>query len=113
MKFLYCATCKELRIKAWYAISDRCVGCLGEATVIKVPNSWMTYLSYALYVVIPALVVLYVTSKTMFWIYAAVALLVVMMVVQYADVVRGEKFARSKIRITASDSGRFKTRGWS
>jgi hypothetical protein len=112
MKFLYCAKCKELRIKPWYSITPRCLGCIGDATVIQVPNSWMTYVSYVLYIVIPALVVLYVTSSTLTWIYLAVVLLVVMMILQYMDVVRGEKYARSKIRVTAADSGRFKTRGW-
>jgi len=112
MKFLYCPKCKQLRVKPWYSMRNRCLGCFEEATVIKVPNSWMTYVSYALYVTVPALVVLYVTSKTSFWIYAAIALLVVMIVLQYLDVVRGEKYARSKIRVTATDSSRFRARGW-
>ena len=110
MKFVYCARCKELRIKPWYSITPRCLGCNGEVTVIQVPNSWMTYVSYVLYVVVPAFVVLYVTSDTLIWIYSAVVLLVVMMIVQYMDVVRGEKYAKSKIRVTAADSGRFKSR---
>jgi len=113
MKFIYCANCKELRVKPWYSIQPRCVGCTGYATVIPIPNSWMTYVSWTLYVIVPALVVLYITSDTLIWIYLAVAFLVVMMIIQYMDVVRGEKYARSKIRVTASDSGRFKTRGWS
>lgn len=112
MKFLYCSKCKELRVKPWYSFTDRCIGCLGNTTVIKVPNSWMTYVSYVLYVVIPVLVVFYVTTETVTWIYAAVFLLVVMMILQYMDVARGEKYARSKIRVTSADSGRFRSRGW-
>lgn len=112
MKFLYCPSCKQLRVKPWYSIRDRCGGCMGDATVIQVPNSWMTYVSYALYVAVPALVVVYLTSGAVLWMYGAVALLVVMMILQYLDVVRGEKYARSKIRVTASDSSSFKTRGW-
>ncbi len=113
MKFLYCAKCKQLRIKPWYSVRNRCVGCVGDATVIDVPNSWMTYISYVLYIAVPALVLVYVTSKATVWIYLAVALLVVMMILQYVDVGRGQKYARSKIRVTTADSGRFKSRGWS
>jgi hypothetical protein len=111
MKFLYCPKCKQLHVKPWYSIRDRCLGCLGDAVVIKVPNSWMTYVSYALYAVIPALVAVYATSKATIWIYAAVVLLAIMVVLQYMDVVRGEKFARSKIRVTASDAESLRTHG--
>ena len=108
MKFLYCPKCKELRVKPWYAIRNKCPGCCSDATVIVVPNSWMTYTSYFLYVLVPILVVIYVTSKATIWIYAAVALLVVMIILQYMDIIRGEKFAKAKIRVTASDSTRFR-----
>lgn len=112
MKFLYCPKCKQLRVKPWYSFRSRCLGCFGDVVVIKIPNSWMTYVSYALYCVIPVLVVLYVTSKTKIWIYGAVVLLVIMMIIQYFEVVRGEKYARSKIRMTEADSKTFRTRGW-
>lgn len=112
MKFLYCPQCKSLRVKPWYSFRDRCIGCTGDARVIEVPNSWMTYASYILYVMIPALVVLYVTSKSVLWMYGAVALLVVMIVLTYMDIVRGEKYAKARIRVTESDSSRFRTRGW-
>ncbi len=110
MKFLYCPKCKQLRVKPWYSIRDRCLGCMGDAVVISVPNSWMTYVSYVLYVTIPVLVVMYVTSNVTTWIVASVILLIAMMIIQYKDMVRGERFARSKIRVTASDSEAFKAR---
>ncbi len=112
MKFLYCPQCKRLRVKPWFSFRNRCEGCMGEARVIDIPNSWMTYTSYILYVVIPVLVVFYVTQKTQIWIYAAVVLLVVMMILTYMDILRGEKFAKAKIKVTASDADRFRTRGW-
>lgn len=111
MKYLYCPRCKQLRVKPWYAIRDRCLGCIGDAVVIRVPNSWMTYTTYMLYVVVPALVVLYVTSDIAVWIYAAIVLLGAMMILQYKDMRRGERYARSKIRVTTSDSEAFRKRG--
>ncbi len=108
MKFLYCPRCKELRVKPWYSFRDRCLGCYGEATVIIVPNSWMTYATYFLYVFVPAMVVLYLTSKATFWIYVAIALLIVMVILQLLDLIRGEKIARGRIKFTASDSSRLR-----
>ena len=112
MKYLYCPKCKELRVKPWYSIRNRCFGCYGEATVIVVPNSWMTYVSYVLYVVVPLLVVVYVSTHVVEWIYAAIALLIVMIVLQYLDIVRGEKFAKAKIRVTVSDTSKLRGRNW-
>jgi len=112
MKFLYCPKCKQLRVKPWYSLGNRCLGCFGEAIVIKVPNGWMTYLSYILYVVVPGMVVGYLTTKETVWIYAAVVLLSAMLVLQYLDLLRGEKFAKSRVRVTAADSSQFRRRGW-
>lgn len=107
MKFLYCPSCKQLHVKPWFAIRDRCQGCMGEATVIKIPSNWMTYLSYVLYVMIPALIAVYVTEHGKVFLYLAVALLLVMMVVAFADISRGEKYAKQRIRTTSADSGLF------
>ncbi len=111
MKFLYCPQCKQLHVKPWYSIRNRCIGCMGDARVIEVPNSWMTYTAYVLYVVIPVLVVLYVTSHVMIWIYGAVVLLVVMIALAYRDIVRGERIAKARIKVTEADSSRFRSRG--
>ncbi len=104
MKYLYCPNCKELRIKPWYSFRNRCLGCFGDATVIDVPNSWMTYATYVLYVLVPLLVVFYLTLKDTVWIFGAIALLVVMVVLQLADMMRGEKIARARIKFTVADS---------
>lgn len=112
MKFLYCPKCKELRVKPWYSIRNRCQICFGDATVIKVPPNWMTYVTYVLYVVVPALVAVYVYGHRKDFIYYAVVGLVALMVVAYADIVRGEEYARSKIKVSGSDAARFRKRGW-
>jgi len=112
MKYLYCPKCKELRVKPWYSIRNRCFGCYGEATVIVVPNSWMTYASYVLYVLVPLLVVIYVSTHATIWIYGAVALLIVMIILQYLDVVRGEKVAKARVRVTISDTSKMRGRDW-
>ena len=112
MKFLYCPKCKELRVKPWYSFRNRCLRCYGEAVVMNIPNSWMTYVSYILYVVVPLLVVIYVSTDATMWIVGAVALLIVMAVSQYLDILRGEKIAKARIKVTVSDTSKLRGRNW-
>lgn len=99
-------------MKPWYSIRDRCQICFGDATVIKVPANLLTYVTYALYVLVPALVGVYVYGHVQEFIYFAIAGLVILMGVSYADIVRGEQYARSKIKVAGTDVDGFKKRGW-
>jgi hypothetical protein len=110
VKFLYCPRCKQLHVKPWFAIRNRCQNCFGDATVIQIPYNWMTYMSYALYVLIPALIVIYVTDHVKNILYLAVALLILMMIIAFADIARGEKYAKERIKITTGDVDSFKRR---
>lgn len=110
MKYLYCPRCKQLHVKPWFAIRDRCQNCFGEATAIQVPSNWMTYTSYVLYVLIPALIVVYLTEHVKVYLYLAVSLLLVMMVVSFMDIGRGKKYAKERIRVANTDVDVFRRR---
>lgn len=112
MKYLYCPNCKELRVKAWYQRADRCSRCNGPATPIPIPNHWLTYLTYVLYVVVPGLVAAYLVTDIDIYIWTAIVGLAIMMVVSFADVSRGSVYAKKKIKITDSDVDKFRRRGW-
>jgi hypothetical protein len=112
VKYLYCPKCKELRVKGWYQFNDRCSRCMSDATVIRIPNGWMTYTTYAFYVLVPALVALYLNYDDEVLIWLAVVGLGVLFVVAYADLARGSKYAKGKIRVSSSDAGEFRRKGW-
>ena len=112
MKYLYCPRCKQLHVKPWFAIRNRCQNCFGEATAIHIPANWMTYITYALYVAIPAIVVIYYIDKVKIYLYLAVILLIIMMAVSYMDIGRGRKYAEERIKITNTDVDAFKKRKW-
>jgi hypothetical protein len=112
VKYLYCPKCKQLHVKPWFAIRDRCQNCFDDATVIQIPANWMTYLSYALYVAVPALIAIYMTDHVKTYLYLAVVLLFFMMAVSYVDIARGEKYAKERIKITGADAEAFKRRRW-
>jgi hypothetical protein len=112
VKYLYCPKCKELRVKAWYARRNRCSRCLGDATAIKIPNSWLTYVTYGLYVIIPALAAINLTEKDRLYIWLAFGGLILMIVVSFADMSRGAAYARTKIKVTDGDLHEFRKRGW-
>lgn len=112
MKYLYCPRCKDLRVKSWYAIRDICPLCFGPATAIKIPNTWMTYALYMLYLVTPALVVIYLWQDDWDFLYAAVIGLALMVVLLWVEVGRGMAYARTKIKVTSGDLGQFRQRGW-
>jgi hypothetical protein len=103
VKYLYCPRCKELRVKSWYQIRDKCPLCLADATAIPIPNTWMTFLLYALYIATPGLIVVHLYSDEKSYLYGAVVLLVIMFVVSWLEVSRGLAYARTKIKITSAD----------
>ena len=112
VKYLYCPQCKELRVKGWYQVRNVCSRCFSVATDIKIPRNWMTYTTYVLYVVVPALVGVHLTTDSREYLYLAIVGLVVMAIISYADIVRGEKFARTKIKVAGSNLDQFRKKGW-
>lgn len=112
VKFLYCAKCKDVRVKAWYQLRPRCPRCLGDATPIVVKNSWLTFVTYGLYVVIIGLVAVSLRTDDKTYLYWAIAGLAVAVIAAYADMVRGEKLARKRVKIADSDTAAFRRRGW-
>lgn len=79
---------------------------------MDIPNSWLTYLTYALYVTVPAIVVVYLVTGVRTYIWIAVAGMIVMMIVAYADISRGAAYAKKRIKIAGSDLHEFRRRGW-
>jgi uncharacterized protein (DUF983 family) len=112
VKYLYCPRCKELRVKSWFQVKNVCSRCFGEAAVIKIPRGLLTYISYILYVVVPGLVVADQLTGSSEYLTLAVVGVVAMLIISYADIVRGEKFARTKIKVASSDLNRFRKKGW-
>ena len=112
VKYLYCPRCKELRAKSWYQIRNKCQLCFADATAIQIPNSWMTYALYILYVVTPGMVLVSVYNDDKLYLYAAVVLLVFMFILSWLEVGRGLAYARTKIKITSTDVKDFRKRGW-
>jgi len=112
VKYLYCPRCKELRVKAWYERRDRCSRCLRDATAIRIPNSWLTYVIYGLYVIAPALAAIYLTTDVRLYIWLAFVGVILMMVISFADMSRGAAYAKKRIKVTDGDLHEFKKRGW-
>jgi membrane protein YdbS with pleckstrin-like domain len=112
VKFLYCPNCKELRVKPWYAIRDSCARCRDAGRVIEVPRSILTYMIYILTAAAFALIFVHTREDNNLFLYTAVALVVVMMVIQFKELARGEKYARSKIKVTKSDKEALRKKGW-
>ncbi len=112
VKFLYCTKCKDVRVKAWYQLRPACPRCLGVATPIVVKNSLLTYIAYILYVVIIGLVAVSLRENDRTYLYVAIVALVVAVIAAYVDLVRGEKLARKRVRITDADTASFRRKGW-
>ena len=112
VKYLYCSKCKELRLKAWYERRNRCSRCYGDATAIKIPNSWLTYVIYGLYVIAPALAAIYLMTDVKLYIWLALVGVILMMVVSFADMSRGAAYAKNRIKVTDGDLHVFRKRGW-
>lgn len=112
MKYLYCPSCKELRVKPWYSVTDRCTRCRGDVRVIRVPRTALTYAIWALMAAAFALLFLHTRVENSQYLYAAVVLVVVLMVIQFKELSRGHRYAMSKIRITSSDHDEMRKKGW-
>lgn len=112
MKFAYCPKCKDLMVKPWYSRREHCPRCRGPTKMIDVPNTYLTYVLYALMAVIIALVYVNTTSDQPLFLYVAVALLAVLMAIQFAEISRGAKHAKSRIRATSSDVNVLRKKGW-
>jgi len=112
VKFLYCPKCKEIRAKAWFQIRPRCSRCIGPATVIIVPNGPLTYLTYFLYFFVPGLVAVSLITDQRPYLWYALVGLAVMMIVAMIDLGRGQKVARSRVKVAGSDLHEFRRRGW-
>ena len=112
MKYLYCPRCKELRVKSWYQIKDKCQMCFSDARPIKIPNSWLTYALYVLYVVTPGFVAVSVYSDVRTYLYVAVVLLVLMFIISWIEVSRGLAYARTKIKVASANVKELRKRGW-
>lgn len=112
VKYLYCPQCKELRVKSWYQVRNVCSRCFSVATAIEIPRNWMTYVSYVLYVVVPALIGANRITGSATYLRLAIIGLVVMLIVSYMNIVRGEKFARTKIKVAGSNLDQFRKKGW-
>jgi len=112
VKYLYCPKCKELRVKAWYERRNRCSRCLGDATAIRIPNSWLTYVVYGLYVIAPTLAAVYLTTDARLYIWLALGGVILMIVFSFADMSRGAAYAKKRIKVTDGDLREFRKRGW-
>lgn len=112
VNYLYCPKCKELRVKAWYERRNRCSRCRGDAKAIRIPNSWLTYVTYVFYVIVPALVAVYLITHIGLYVWLSLGGVVLMMVVSFADVSRGAAYAKNRIKITDGDLHEFRKRGW-
>ena len=112
MKFLYCVRCKDVRVKNWYQIKDKCQVCLSDATPIKIPNTWMTYMLYLMYILTPAVLLVYAMTDDRNLLYVAFVLVFIMMAIAWVELGRGRAYARAKVKITAQNVDDFRRRGW-
>jgi len=103
VKFLYCPKCKDLRPKAWFSISDTCISCRGPARAIPIPRTPVTYAKYVLWIVVLAMIALHLKLDDRMFLWAGVVVLAAGMVLAYVDLLRGERKARARIRMTAAD----------
>lgn len=112
MKFLYCPKCKELRVRPWYSGRNHCSRCRGDARPINIPRSAFTYATYVLMATVFLLVYLNTATNYDIYLFAAVAGVIAIVVLQFVEISRGELYAKMKIRPTSSDLQEFRKRGW-
>ena len=112
MKFVYCAKCKELRVKPWYGIRPRCARCRYDAREIAVPRTTLSYIVYALVAVVFATIFTYSRTHNSLFLYGGIVGLVACFIAQAFEISRAEKIARSRIRATKSDAAAFRKKGW-
>lgn len=99
-------------MKPWFAIRDKCQLCFGDATAIEIPPSWLTYISYGLYVVVPALIVAYLATDERGYLELALLGVAAMLVISFIDLSRGAAYAKTRLKVTDSDRDEFERRGW-
>jgi len=99
-------------VKAWFERQNRCSRCRGDATAIKIPNSRLTFVVYGLYVIVPALAAVYLTTDIRLYIWLSLGGVILMIVVSFADMTRGAAYARKRIKVTDGDLNEFRKRGW-
>ena len=112
VKYLYCPRCKELRVKPWYSLRDRCARCYSDSKVIPIPSSVFTYLVYVTMVICFVILYLYTRNDDDTYLYVAIAFAFVMAASQIVDLMRGEKYARARIKVAHSDTDAMKKKGW-
>jgi hypothetical protein len=67
---------------------------------------------YALVGVVIVLIYLNSQTRNALLLYGALGAMVVMMIVQFKDLSRGTRIAKSRIRPTTSDQAEFRKKGW-
>lgn len=92
-------------MKPWYSVRDRCARCHGDVRAIEIPRTAWTYSVYVLAAAAFALVYANTKNDDPMYLYAAVVFVAAMMIVQFKELARGERYARAKIKVTRSDSG--------
>lgn len=80
--------------------------------VIEVPRSVSTYMIYILTGAAFALIFMHSRNDDRLFLYAAVVLVAAMMIIQFKELSRGLKYARSKIKIASSDRDTLRRKGW-
>lgn len=103
VKYVYCPKCKELRIKPWYTFTPRCYRCGGIGREIPVPRGLATYVLYAMMVVFFTLIYFNTSTGNDLLLYAAIGIVVIVVALQISEMIRGERYANSRIKTTASD----------
>jgi hypothetical protein len=111
VKFIYCPRCKELRVKPWYSLRAWCSRCRDEGREIRVPKSILTYILYAMILVVFAFVYMYTDSRSAVHLIGAVVGLVASFVIQAVELSRGEKQARARIKTTKADAAASRSKG--
>lgn len=111
VKFIYCPKCKELRVKPWYGMRPWCSRCREEGREIRVPRTTMTYVLYAMILVVFGLVYMYTSSGGIIYIIGGVVGLVAAFVIQAVELSRGERQARARIKTTKADAAALRAKG--
>lgn len=112
VKFVYCPKCKELRVKPWYSVRAWCSRCREHGREIPVPRTALTYVLYALILVVFGMVYTYTRSDEVIFLLGSILGLVGAFIIQAVEISRGERIARAKIKATKSDAQKFRKKGW-
>lgn len=100
-----------MRVKPWYSLRAWCSRCRDEGREIRVPKSILTYILYAMILVVFALVYMYTDSRSAVYLIGAIVGLVASFVIQAVELSRGEKQARARIKTTKADAAASRSKG--